>query len=210
MLLAVSRHGAGLPMKMRNHDDDDPLLLPLFETVQRPRLGVRLPSAIAPDLLIADAHSVADPWLLRHQGVTHVLNMAAGETTRVDYAPAGIELLAIAALDVPGYDVMRHFAQCRAFYDAARAANGRLVVHCLAGINRSGAIATALYMATTGNTLLKAAAVVNAACGSYLWNSTFRKGLLLWARQAGLAGDASATVLDDEPPHDDDDDVPSF
>ncbi|KAJ8612109.1 hypothetical protein CTAYLR_002458 [Chrysophaeum taylorii] len=166
---------------VRTDDDDEGLGRQLFSIVKRHSGRPILPCEISSDLLLSDAQGVSDPKQLRSLGVTHVLNMAEGETRRIDYECEGINYLGIDALDAPGYNVMRHFEVARDFYLKARQ-KGCLVVHCVAGINRSGAIATALYVWATGTPLLDAAAHVNSRRSSYLWNSSFRKFLLEWEK----------------------------
>lgn len=149
-----------------------------------------LPCFVSPDLFLGDARSVSDPARLKRMGVTHVLNLAAHETPRIDYEAAGIRYHGISALDAPGYDVLQHFDEARAFYEDARVTKprGKLVIHSVAGVNRSGAIAVALYVVVTGTPILRAAAHVHACRGSFLWNESFRLALLQWANAQGGAG----------------------
>ena len=158
----------------------DPLVSAVFEIVRRPtRKDQRLPCELAPDLFLSDARSLENS-----ANITHVLNMAAGDTSR---QLEGIVEKKIFADDKPCYDIMAHFDEALAFYNDAR--GGRLVVNCVAGINRSGAIATALFMWHTRTPLLPAVRHVYNRRGSYLWNSSFRSALVAWARSHDLCGD---------------------
>lgn len=172
----------------RKRPPPDTVAQRLFKIVaQRASRPVRLPCQVSEDLFLGDAQTVQNIFRLRSLGITHVLNMAHSGTSRVDYSRANIVYKGIAAMDAPGYDIMQHFEECQAFYDEVVAAGGCLVVHCVAGINRSGAIITALYATKTNAPLFEAAVHVQACRGSYLWNATFRASLVEWAYQNNIA-----------------------
>mmetsp|Transcript_16145 Transcript_16145/g.48821 ORF Transcript_16145/g.48821 Transcript_16145/m.48821 type:complete len:152 (-) Transcript_16145:72-527(-) len=81
---------------------------------------------------------------------------------------------------------MQHFPRALELYQRARASNGKLVVHCVRGINRSAAIALALYMWSTRSCILQAASHVNHRRGTCLSNSAFCEQLVHWARSHNL------------------------
>eukprot|EP00628_Pelagophyceae_sp_CCMP2097_P026881 CAMPEP_0184220452 /NCGR_PEP_ID=MMETSP0976-20121227/17715_1 /TAXON_ID=483370 /ORGANISM="non described non described, Strain CCMP2097" /LENGTH=244 /DNA_ID=CAMNT_0026525313 /DNA_START=82 /DNA_END=814 /DNA_ORIENTATION=+ len=139
----------------------------LYKAV-RPRSRCQaMPCTLLPDLMMSDERGVADAARLLSLGVTHILNLAKGDTAArgEEYASCGIAYLECEAFDRPDYDVLgRHFDESFEFYRKARASpSSRLVVHCLGGVNRSGLVATALYMWATKVTLLDAATEVNRA-----------------------------------------------
>lgn len=71
---------------------------------------------------------------------------------------------------------------------AALAANNKVVVHCVAGINRSGLVATAAYMLSTRATVLEAIAHVHSKRGALLWNKSFVVQLCVLAQEHHLLG----------------------
>ena len=141
----------------------------------------KLPCELRKDLFLSNAQGVSDIPKLQKLGITHVLNLAARETIEIGYQTAGLTYLGIDADDAPNYDIMKHFDAALTFYHEASQKNGALVVHCVAGVNRSGAIATALYMRISNSGLLDAATHINNIRGHYLTNVTFRRDLAKWA-----------------------------
>jgi hypothetical protein len=65
---------------------------------------------------------------------------------------------------------------------------GLVLVHCAAGINRSGALAMAYVMHRERMPLLEAARHCAAQRGPLLWNRGFREQLVQYARAEGLLG----------------------
>jgi hypothetical protein len=65
---------------------------------------------------------------------------------------------------------------------------GLVLVHCAAGINRSGALAVAYVMHRERMPLLEAARHCAAQRGPLLWNRGFREQLVQFARAEGLLG----------------------
>mmetsp|Transcript_4181 Transcript_4181/g.13752 ORF Transcript_4181/g.13752 Transcript_4181/m.13752 type:complete len:367 (-) Transcript_4181:29-1129(-) len=175
--------------RVYNPTDEESLERKLWNVTKKrrpnngPGLKQLLPCELLSDLMLSDLAGVRDAQRLKALGVTHVLNLAANETTFREgrYERCGIAHLDVAAADDPGYDIMQHLPEAAAFYADASASRGKLVVHCVAGINRSGAIATALYVQQTGTGLLEAAAHINRLRGPYLWNATFRHLLAEWS-----------------------------
>lgn len=95
-------------------------------------------------LLVASQDVAADPSLLAQYGVSHVLNVAGFPTT---HRSAGLCYLDVAILDLPEEPLSNHFPQCFRFIDDALAdKEGRVLVHCNAGVSRSVSIVTAYLM----------------------------------------------------------------
>mmetsp|Transcript_3308 Transcript_3308/g.4825 ORF Transcript_3308/g.4825 Transcript_3308/m.4825 type:complete len:134 (+) Transcript_3308:49-450(+) len=98
----------------------------------------------------------------------------------------------------------------------AQAKGGSAVVHCAAGINRSGVIVSAALMLGYGNrdggadggmTVLEAVRACRVARGNcFLWNETFQEELVALARTEGRLGpkpgDPGSIVLTSAPPFD--------
>jgi hypothetical protein len=154
---------------------------------------VSLPVTLLPHLLYGSKESARDVDRLRELGVTHIVNAAgrAGTHRDVGFAAAGISVLRLDAEDEEGYPILapRHLDACRRHVAAARRAGGRCLVHCVAGINRSGALCAAEVMLHDGRPLLDAVAHCAAARGhAFLWNRSFRAQLVVLARERGCLG----------------------
>lgn len=163
-----------------------------------------LPCEIMPHLLLSAKLEAGDLSKLRALGVTHVIN-AAGAVGRaptppsdgmparrggiVDYGAAGIKYLELKGEDEEGYPMIKnHFAEALAFVQGVSAAGGRCLVHCVAGINRSGLLAVALLMVSERLDVLTALSRAKRARGRILWNESFQLQLVALAEAEGLLG----------------------
>ena len=155
-----------------------------------------LPVEILPHLLLGDKKSASEPALLEAFGITHVCN-AAGKAGRqadhvlASYADANIEVLDINAEDEEGYPMLpKHRARAAAFFALAKARGGRCLVHCVAGINRSGVLAASELMVHERLPVVEAVKRIKAIRGTVLWNESFQEQLVVLARAEGLLGAA--------------------
>ena len=149
-----------------------------------------LPVEILPHLLLSDKRTANDLSLLNAYGVTHVLNVAgrSGITDNLTVRGDG-NYMQISAEDEEGYAMLpKHFDSTINFIDKARDAGGRCLVHCMAGINRSGVIAIAALMVSTRLDVLEAVRRGKAARGIILTNHSFQAQLVELARQHELLG----------------------
>jgi hypothetical protein len=136
----------------------------------------KLPVELAPDLLLGSYAEAQDPEGLAALGVTHVLNMASGVgmETGASFYGDHCAYKAIDADDDASYDLIgQHFGECYAFLKLARAERGRLFIHCMAGINRSGAMSIA-FLVADGMDLLSAARHAHELRGPICWNKVRR------------------------------------
>ena len=101
---------------------------------------------------------------------------------------AGISYLEIAGVDSLQYDMAQHAAAASTFMGAAAATGGKCLVHCMAGINRSGFLAIAQVMLAAKRPLLEALETGKAARGVVLLNRSFQLQLLRLASTRGLLG----------------------
>ena len=153
-----------------------------------------LPVRVSTQLLLGDQHSAADVDSLLTAGVTHVLN--CGETLAdLDeaYAEAGIEYVALGAEDAVWHDMRQHVPQVEAFLERMRAMDGTCLVHCQAGINRSGFIVAYQLLVHGRRTVLDVVALLRRERGAVLWNAGFRVQLLEVARDHNLLGEPLPT-----------------
>lgn len=181
--------------RMASLGDDEAALRPYAAAIDRilfdPPNDHALPVIILPHLLLGDACAAHDVEKLRALGVTHVLN-AAGEDARGpvdDYASCSIDYMQLDAEDNLLYDISQHRAVASEFIRGARACGGRCLLHCFAGVNRSGFLACAEVIVTEGRPLLEAVRHCCAARGPLLWNPSFRIALVRLAKDHGLLGE---------------------
>lgn len=157
--------------------------------------AVDLPVEIMPHLLLGDKASAAKVDVLKAKGVTHVLNAAgrAGRdvATYRAYREAGIETESIdEAEDEEGYPlVYTHQPFASEFINKAKAAGGVCLIHCIAGINRSGTLAAAELMLHERLPVLEAVRRVKQARRVVMSNHSFQAQLVALARTRGLLGD---------------------
>ena len=115
-------------------------------------------------------------WVCRACVVVHAINHQAGIVTKE-----------IAADDEEGFPILeRHLPAVRAFVGSAREAGGACLVHCVAGINRSGVLVAATHLLEQRSAVLHAVAHCRRQRGScFLWNESFQEQLVALARREG-------------------------
>jgi hypothetical protein len=144
------------------------------------------------------------PHLQSEYAITHVLNMAnsdCGPNRQREHEQYGVEYLGISADDYESYDIMAHWDEVKDFIDnflnnakKSTDKNGgddgqdvlktpRLLINCMAGINRSGAMAVAVVAYLENKTLLQAVEQVHRLKGPILTNIGFRQRLVAWAQK---------------------------
>jgi len=105
-------------------------------------------------LYLGGAEAASDWAHLEELGVTHVLNVADD----VDcYFPDKLEYLHLPIVDGGCDDqIVPAFMSAADFVSKVRAADGRVLVHCWGGVNRSATVTMAVLMELEGMTLLEA------------------------------------------------------
>ena len=78
------------------------------------------------------------------------------------------------------------------FFEKARAANGKCLAHCAAGINRSGFFVILELMVSDSTFVLDAVRQVKRIRGTVLLNPSFQVQLLEMAREMGTLGQLEA------------------
>lgn len=177
---------------------DDTKALNRLQEVLRPSYPLSIPSgptALLDYLYIGGFEEAEDLDQLRRLGITHVLNCAAepGRLQRGRYAsnpyPPESGIYAydqFSALDVDGYDIMQHFPRAEVFINRAKYSGGKVLVHCAAGVNRSGVICVAYVMVDKKLSLFEAVRWIRAKRDVLLTNIGFRKQLVSFARRRGF------------------------
>ena len=149
------------------------------------------PVEILPWLFLGDVGAAADVEGLRSLGITHVLNAAGGEVAWPEAAQAvGAAYKQLDGEDREAYPMLqRHWHAAWEFVQEACAMpNGKVLIHCFAGVNRSGLLATALLMIHARMPVLEALRHVRSRRGDVLLNNAFRESLVRFAAEYDLLG----------------------
>jgi len=107
-------------------------------------------SKIFDHLYISSVYDATNIELIHELGVTHVINCCAADacTTLDLYAETEVRsLIKFNAMDSDYYDILQHFDEAFATIENARTTGGVALIHCQAGVNRSGALAVAYVIA---------------------------------------------------------------
>mmetsp|Transcript_110563 Transcript_110563/g.165512 ORF Transcript_110563/g.165512 Transcript_110563/m.165512 type:complete len:236 (-) Transcript_110563:191-898(-) len=154
----------------------------------------KLPVQIAGTLFLGNAASIQNVTLLEALEITAVLNMAGPialpSNTIKALRSRGIEYKRIDAEDEYEYPLLEnHLQEAMAFIKSATKGKGKCVVHCVAGMNRSGLIVAAYHMLTTQTPVLETVKHIRKHRGNVaLQNEGFQEQLVALARQENLLG----------------------
>lgn len=161
---------------------------------------VELPVEILPHVFLGDVNSARCLERLKELGITHVLNVAGKATANVDinYLEHGIEHFDIEADDEEGYPMLPwHLESARAFIQRSVKAGGSCLVHCRAGVNRSGVLVAAELMLRERIPVLEAVKRCREVRGlPFLNNRSFQHQLVKLAEQHHLLGPRPAQFDD--------------
>lgn len=175
-------------------------------------LPVPLPSPAASHVFLGSAQHARDRGCLVRLGITHVLNVAEDNTGTDHYDPVPpgappresalygsadlcaseipaplpgvVHFTGFSSQDAPNYPMLAaHFDDVAAFLDGVAAVNGRCLLHCLAGVNRSGVLAVAYVVRSARMPVLLAARAVKEARGRVCTNGGFQEQLVLFASE---------------------------
>lgn len=90
------------------------------------------------------------------------------------------------AEDDDNYDMIQHFESAWKFIESARKTGGKVLVHCIMGINRSGLITTCYTIRHKKVGPIEASKFVKKARGMILTNETFQRQAVRFAYKEGL------------------------
>ena len=133
------------------------------------------------DRLYVSSQDVADDVeLLRQHQISSILKVTASPTTlRHDH----IDYLELAVLDLPEEPLADHLPQCFRFIERAVEGDGRVLVHCNAGVSRSVAVVVAYLMPSRRLTYAQALAAVQRVRPTAKPNAGFVKQLQSYEHQ---------------------------
>ena len=149
-------------------------------------------------LYLSDARAAHDVERLVSLGISAVVNCAGrggrSEVAIKAYKNAGIGYKELKGEDEEGYRMLGlHLHTTQRFVESelARKKGGKVLIHCVAGVNRSGVIICSLKMLKERKNVLDVVAEVRLARGNVcLQNFTFQEELVDLARREGLLGPA--------------------
>jgi protein-tyrosine phosphatase len=157
-------------------------------------------------LYLANLNSVRKGARLKELGITHVLstnNMPPKlvNTLREEFDRFGIQHCHVNGVDESGYDMIgNHWSECEAFFNKVYEEGGKVVVHCSAGVNRSGLIAAAVWLLVENTTLLEVVRAMKNKRGIVLINESFQKQLCILAAENEKLGPKPEGYSDDPIP----------
>lgn len=168
------------------------------------RIQEDLPVHIYENVYLGNAASVEDISKLQRLGITRVLNMAGQyalkRSTIRAYEKLGIEYMRISARDETDYPLLeRDWEKAHSFLHWRQGAahdtekdvhrNNNVVVHCVAGMNRSALVVAADYMITCQKPVLEVVREIRRQRGNTaLSNPFFQEQLVALARISNLLG----------------------
>lgn len=136
--------------------------LPILFSPTSPELNVDIDTAavseILPHVLIGNQRDAADLERLKELGVTHIINVTS--QLPLHFEEDGIVYKRLPASDNGSQNLKQYFQEAIEFIDGVRDVNGRVLVHCQAGVSRSPTIVIAYLMARSHKNLTEAFAYV--------------------------------------------------
>ena len=138
-------------------------------------------------LYLGAEEQARDLTLLRSLGITHVVNCASKYIdTGPDFYGQDFSYMGFHAEDDDSYDIMQHFQPVYDFIEKARLSGGKVLIHCVVGVNRSGVLAIAYCMLHKNMGPISAAKFVKESRKMMLTNNGFQVRLIAFAREKGM------------------------
>ncbi|KNC96191.1 uncharacterized protein SPPG_08345 [Spizellomyces punctatus DAOM BR117] len=134
-------------------------------------------SQITPNLFLSGVGPAQNLTLLKENSITHILGIGLRLQPKF---PNEVTYKHVSLEDDPQVNIMRYFPDTYRFIDEAVKANGRVLVHCVAGISRSATIVIAYFMKSEGIGLYEAQMKVKSKRRIIHPNSGFVKQLKLF------------------------------
>jgi dual specificity phosphatase 12 len=135
---------------------------------------------IIPNLFLGDIMQARNVQHLKENKITHIISV--GETLEEDkYKDFTLFPKIITALDREDENLLQHFDEATEFINEARK-QGRVFVHCAAGVSRSASIVIAYVMKTNNLDFEAALALVKSKRSIVYPNTGFREQLNLYNR----------------------------
>lgn len=136
--------------------------VPLLFSPTSPEINCEIDTAVAseilPYLFIGNQRDAADRGRLSELGVTHVLNVTSH--LPLHFENEGIAYKRLPASDSGSQNLKQYFSEAISFIESARESNGKVLVHCQAGVSRSPTIVAAYLIAKSSKSLNEAFTVI--------------------------------------------------
>jgi len=164
-----------------------------------------LPAQVLPWLFISDEINALDKDKIKSLGITHVLSLNgvpsfSARHASLQYSTWGVSHKRISAEDSLHYDLIgMHWDECHEFLKNLKETDGsKAIVHCAAGINRSGLVTCAAHLIMERTPLLEVVErCIKVKQGPLLWNTSFQEQLCLLAAEHDLLGEKPEGFSDD-------------
>ena len=139
-------------------------------------------------LYLGSEDEATDLKLLETLGITHVINCASGyvSTGKEFYGDSIQTYVEFDAEDDDCYNIMQHFDETFKAIEDARAKGGKALIHCIMGVNRSGALAVAYAMVYKQWGPITATKYVKDARKRLLSNDAFIQQIVVFAHDRQL------------------------
>ena len=141
-------------------------------------------------LYVGDFEDANNISILNKLGIHYVLNCAGDDTTymdihRVTY-PSHFNVHSFNALDIYNYSIIdNHIQESIQFINECKQNGDRILIHCMAGMNRSPTIAIAYMMSQLNMDLLTSIQLFVKQRPWILSNKSFKQQLILYAHKIG-------------------------
>ena len=144
-------------------------------------------SCIIPNFLwLGDEDCAIDINTLQSLGINYILNCAGYDVMDVKY-PSNFQTHVLFADDADDYNIINDdIASCIEFVTNCINNNGKILIHCLAGMNRSATITIAVLMYFKGMDLLSCIKYTQQRRGWILSNESFQRQLVQYAQKLDL------------------------
>ena len=147
------------------------------------------PTKVFDFLYIGRYCNIDDLEEFKQYGFTHIINCAAYNIqSGFEYyqSTSVVKYIEFWADDDDSYDMMQHIPEAFEFIEDARKNDGKVLIHCLNGDNRSGVLASAYYMMHEKVGPITAARFVRKERHFHLKNKNFIRQLVHHANVVGL------------------------
>ena len=132
-------------------------------------------------LYLGNEQNAVDKTLQKDLGITHVINCCESDCRKSYAIPKTIKYMGFSAKDDLTYDIMQHFEAVQTFIEDARKSGGKVLIHCVYGSNRSGALVVGYLMVQKKLGPISAAMYVKERRGVVLTNDKFQEQVVKFA-----------------------------
>lgn len=107
----------------------------------------QIPASILDNFLYLGSQDCVEPATVRNFKITHILSVGIPMPEGVG---GGLKSLYVPCLDLPETSMSEIWSTCNAFIETAKNNDGRVLVHCNAGVSRSASVVVGYLMMNCG------------------------------------------------------------